>query len=827
MKLKKRLLFALLVILGSTVVAQNKKANKLYNDYYYSKAIPLYLKKAKKDNKEAIEKLANCYRLTNNYQESERYYAKLFKQQDVAAVNHLYYGEALKNNNKLEEAKQQFTLYSKEATSDKRTEAFIMSCVMTKVWSQKPEEYDVSNVGELNTKNADFCPVPYKDGIAFVSEREKDLLNNSTYGWTDKPYLAIFYSESKTKKNNTYFEDGRSFPSRVNTEYHNGPATFSADYKEMFFTRVDKSAKSKEKGQEVVYRPKIYSASSFGGTTSGWKDVTLLSFNSDDYSCAHPALSTDGKLLFFTSDMPGGYGGKDLYVCKREGSTWTKPENLGSEVNTDADECYPFYSSTGTLYFSSNGHIGIGGLDIFSARNIDNTWTSVTNLQAPINSSTDDFGIMFTDDDKKGYFSSNRSAGKGSDDIYRLKSKIADIKITAISGRIMKNELDPANNFNVKLLNQKGDVIQEGKTSNTGDFGFEKLSTDQSYVILLDADETGLNTKAKASKVYGKLYYNEGQPGVNARIIVRTKQGLVMREVVADEKGFFKFEKLSTDFNTLNLMEEENASLNVKKNVVIVGKVMIGDELNQAGEGVEVVLNDQQGNVIGKTKVGADGFFRFEKLATDNNYIVIIDETDAKISTSKKHAVLGKVLVNGMPDDPTANVSVTLGGEKGAVLKSTKTDADGFFRFESLSTDYNKLSLIDEGNTSLNVSIKEGQAAENIYYDFGKWDIKPEGAVQLDKVVAILKSNPNIAIELFSHTDARDSDDKNLVLSQKRAKTAIDYIVSKGGDPIRIVGTGMGETKILNRCKNGVTCSEDEHKQNRRTEIKITKLQIK
>ncbi len=827
MKLKKIFLFALLLILGSSVIAQNKKANKLYNDYYYSKAIPLYLKKVKKNNKEAIEKVANCYRLTNNYQESERYYAKLFQQQDVAPVNHLYFGEALKNNNKLEEAKQQFTLYSKEVTPNKRTEAFIMSCVMTKVWSQKPQEYNVSNVGELNTENADFCPIMYKTGIAFVSEREKDLLNNTTYGWTDKPYLALFYSELKTKKNNTFFEEGRSFPSRVNTEYHNGPCTFSADFKEMFFTRVDKTNTSQKKGQEAVFRPKIYSAKSIEATTSGWKDVTLLSFNSDDYSCAHPALSTDGQLLFFTSDMPGGYGGKDLYVCKREGTTWGKSENLGSEINTDADECYPFYSSTGTLYFSSNGHIGIGGLDIFSARNIDNTWTSVTNLQTPINSSTDDFGIMFTDDDKKGYFSSNRLGGKGSDDIYRFKSKVADIKITSISGQLMQNELDPANNFNVKLLNQKGEIIKVGKTTNLGFFGFEKLSTEQSYIILLDADETGLNTKAKASKVYGKLYYNEGQPGINAKIIVRNKQGVAMREVVADEKGFFKFEKLNTDFNTLNLMDEENVTLNVKKNVVIIGKVMIGDELNQAGEGVEVVLNDQQGNVIAKTKVGSDGFFRFEKLATDNNYIVIIDETNPKISTSKKHTVLGKVLVNGMPDDPTANVSVILGGAKGAVLKSTKTDADGFFRFESLSTDYNKLSLVDEQNTSLNVSIKEGQAAENIYYDLGKWDIKPEGSAQLDKVVSILISNPNIAIELFSHTDARDSDDKNLVLSQKRAKTAIDYIVSKGGDPIRIVGAGMGESKILNRCKNGVTCTEDEHKQNRRTEIKITKLQLK
>jgi len=823
---KRFLLFVLLMICGS-LFAQNKKANKYYADFYYSKAIPLYMKNAKKGNKEALEKIANCYRLTNNYTESEKYYAKLFEQKDVPAVNHLYYGEVLKNNNKPDAAKEQFTIYSKVVTNDKKVEDFIRSCIMTKVWAQKPQEYDVSNVGELNTENADFCPVAYKGGLAFVSEREKDLMNGSTYGWTSKPYLGLFYSELETKKNASYFDAGHSFPNRINTEYHNGPATFTADFKEMYFTRVDKTVISKKKNREPVYRPKIYSAKSFGGTTSGWKGATLMPFNSDDYSCAHPALSPDGKLLFFTSDMPGGFGGKDLYVCKRNGDDWGKPENLGSDINTEGDECYPYLSSTGTLYFSSNGHIGIGGLDIFSARNIDNTWTSVTNMQAPINSPTDDFGAMFTDDDKRGFFSSNRPGGKGSDDIYRFKSKIADIKITAISGKIMQNELDAAANLNITLLNQKGEVVQKGKTNSNGDFVFEKLATDQSYIVLLDAEETGLNTKAKASKVYGKLYYNEGQPGVNAKIVVKNKQGVVMREVVADERGYFKFEKLDTDYNTLSLMNDESTSLNVKKNVAVVGKVMIGEELNKGAEGVEVILTDQQGATIGKTKVDADGFFRFEKLATDNNYIVIINETDTKISTSKKHLVLGKVLVNGQPDDPSANVSVTLGGEKGAVLKSTKTDADGFFRFESLSTDYNKLSLIDEQNTSLNVSIKEGQAVENIYYDFGKWDIKPEGAIQLDKVASILKSNPNLAIQLFSHTDSRDSDDKNLILSEKRAKTAVDYIVSKGGDPNRIIGKGMGESQILNRCKNGVTCSEDEHKQNRRTELKITKLQPK
>ncbi len=257
----------------------------------------------------------------------------------------------------------------------------------------------------INSAAAEFCPVFYKNGLIFCSTRQSAIWSGLSSRQKD---MDLYYTERKS--NNSYTAP-RKLRGDINTRKDEGPFTITADGKFLYFTKT----KSKRQKNEIPTLG-IFSARLDG---KEWKDIRKFPHNVHKYNVAHPALSADGQTLYFSADLHGGYGGTDLYVCHKVGSSWTRPQNLGPAVNTWGNEQFPFVHPDGMLYFSSDGHSGMGGLDVFYTREIrKDQWLVPKNYGEPVNSEKDDFGIVVSEDKRQGYFSSNRRGGFGKDDIY-------------------------------------------------------------------------------------------------------------------------------------------------------------------------------------------------------------------------------------------------------------------------------------------------------------------------------------------------------------------------------------------------------------------------
>src|SRR5690606_9188873 len=475
-----------LLFFSQVLIAQVEKGNKYYELANYPEAIKYYEKALKKDaaQTEALQKIAFAHKKLKNYSEAEKYYAKLVTQNTAQAADYLHYGQVLKNNGKNSEAKKQFQQFLEKEPNSFIGKVMLNSIEQVAVWEKEDKAFTVNIVENINSKYSDFCALAYQDAIIFVSERQTDFVNEKTNSYTNRPYLSIFYS--KKEKN---FEKVKQFSNQLSTEYHDGPVSISKDGNTIYFTRSIKGELSKKS----VNQSKIFQATAKG---SKWTDIEPMPFNSDNYSVAHPWIAEDGKTLFFTSNMPGGLGGMDLYMATKTENGWSTPVNLGKEINTAMDDVFPYIKDT-LFYFASDGHGGYGGLDIYSIpfKN-GKAHGKAENLKSPINSTADDFGITFQDKDT-GYFSSNRPGGVGSDDIYSFKWE-GLVEKTAITGVVQYGKLT-ADGTSISLLDENDQIIQTTTTDENGNFKFDKLSMDENYLLRIDEED---ESKLNQAKIY-------------------------------------------------------------------------------------------------------------------------------------------------------------------------------------------------------------------------------------------------------------------------------------------------------------------------------------
>ena len=867
-------------------MAQMKKAEKQFSRYNYAKAIPAYEKVAKSksvDKQAAMIKLADCYRILNNYTKAETYYAQAISLGKVPSEVNYNYGNVLKSNNKYSEALNQYFAYLEDNEKSVAAKNAIKSCQEIKYWESKPKEYEVKNVETINTKRSEFCPIVVNNKLIFVGEKINDIVDFETSLINNQPYLNVFAAEIK----NNEVKKEKLLSKNVNTSFHDGPITFSNDGKTAAFTRVNYIVNKKNKN--FINRAKIYFSDVNGKAFSKPKPFV---YNSDDYSCAHPALSADGTLLFFSSDMPGAIGGQDIWVCKKNGDSWDKPVNLGFDINTTGDEVFPSVKKDGTLYFSSNGLPGFGDLDIFSARQVEGKWLMQRNEGLFLNSKSDDFGITFLND-SVGYFSSNREGGKGEDDIYWYKYTNKNI---SIDGTVLltENANDPAKGVKVYLLDDKGKMIDSTKTDAKGYFVFKNLDADKTYMAEIEGNDINMKNKSRyylADKngkiarithdngpgqkfvfknlpvdpngmpdlynnddlsLAGNLLYGENpsKPIANKKVIIKNEFGDIVEETTTNEFGAFAFRNLPIDQNySLSVVDEDmpadakiiltnksgkevkfarsDAKGNFKFSLLSIDKEAIGDlsvddkELIMALNGY---LYDQDKKAISNAKVTIfdkaevieniitddKGKFAFKNLGADKNYLFSIDDSDPRFTSITK---------------------VYVADSKGRIYREIKRNSNGKFQFDLIDIDKSAMggySVDDPWLEVLNMKNKQKQETitiiESLYYAYGDYKIDPAGQNILDKVITVLNSNANLNIELSSHTDSRSSDVFNLNLSQKRAKAAVDYLISKGINKNRLKAVGYGETRLLNNCKNDAPCSEEEHAKNRRTEFKIVEV---
>ncbi len=371
------------------------RAQKQMDKYDYAKAIDI-LKKAEtkeKTHDAAIPMLAECYRLQHDIENAKETYAQAVALPGAKPETFYYYAKALQSTGDYVKAREVFQTYSQKNPSDPRGPLNISYCdSILGPWKNIKPEFEAKLVNNINTIESDFGPAIINNELVYASDFSKNPAEGKKYGWTGHGYLNIMKSMPETSGD---FWGNMNVPSEfessLNQEYHDGPAAFSNDGNTIYFTR-SAIGKAKRKGIYKTSELKIFYATKVNGA---WGEIKPFFMNSKDYSVGHPSLSADGETLYFVSDMPGGKGGTDIWMCKRNGETWNQPINLGSTINTTENEMFPTIQDNDVLYFSSEGHPGYGAWDIFKTRNVNGNWTAPVNLQLPINSSYDDFAVAF------------------------------------------------------------------------------------------------------------------------------------------------------------------------------------------------------------------------------------------------------------------------------------------------------------------------------------------------------------------------------------------------------------------------------------------------
>ena len=505
MKTPRIILLSVLMILTVSQLAWSQKkriekADAAFESGEFYDAIDLYKNayaaiQDKSLKTTVVFKIAECYRLTNESERAELWYKKAIGQHYPDPVAVLHYAESMKKDDKYENAINEFKRYKELVPDDPRGGEGIASCQLATEWIKNPIGYEVINMKYFNSHDRDFSPAYARDDykvIYFTSSRD-DATGNKTHGATGQNFSDIFVTKMDRKGK---WSSPVPLNSEINTEFEEGTPSLSADYNTMYFTRCEVS-KRKKLGCQIMSSLR---------TAEGWGKAEPVKILADSLVAAHPALSFDGLSMMFVSDKEGGFGGKDIWKVSRDSPSgdWSEPENLGPEINTEGDELFPYLHKDGTLYFSSDRHLGMGGLDIFRAKkNTDGIWI-VENMRYPINSSADDFGIIFENEAERGYFSSSRK-GRGNDEIYAFF--LPPLKFN-VKGLVVNSSTEAAiPEAKVKLIGSDGTTLEDN-TSGDGSFKFMlKPSTD--YIFL--ASKPGfLNSKGRETTKGQKKRYGMG-----------------------------------------------------------------------------------------------------------------------------------------------------------------------------------------------------------------------------------------------------------------------------------------------------------------------------
>ncbi len=597
-------IYSMLLIIGGLLIFSDtngqsrrlERAERAYAAGEYYEAVDLFRDAYTAVNDrdlrtELVYRIAKCYMKLSEARLAENWFRRAINRNYDNPEVYWYYGEALKMNEKYEEAIEQFKIFSELMPGDPRGETGIKSSELAIYWMENPTPYEITEVNFFNSRESDYSPAFANDDytlVYFTSARKDD--GNSRHGATGE-YFANIYESRKDR------QGAWGTPvslAGINSEFDEGTPSLTPDYREMFFTSC-KAVRRRNNGCQ------IYQVTRSG---NDWGRPEAINLAPDTLVAAHPAISPDGLTLYFVSDMPGGIGGKDIWKVTRGSinAPWGTPVNLGSGINTPGDEVFPYMHHDGSLYFSSNGHPGMGGLDIFRAvRRDDGEW-SVHNLGYPINSPADDFGIVFEKEAERGYFSSNRGR-RGDDNIF--------------------------------------------------------------------------------SFYMPPLYFNVD--------------------------------------GTVNDLDT-------------------GEEL--PGSTVQMVGSD--GSILNVT-TGENGEFRF-MLRPGVDYVFL---------ASREGYLTDKAGVTTRGLDRSRDFTIT----------------------------------IDIQSYASPIEVTD------IFYDFARWDLRPESMVALDRLVEVLNDNPHITIELASHTDSRGGAEFNMELSQMRAQSVVEYLIENGIAANRLVAAGYGKSR--------------------------------
>lgn len=648
----KIILFIILMIGTMTAQAQAglKKANEQYEQWAYVDALNIYEKIFKRGftSQELLEHLGNAYYFNANYASAYKHYERLFTQyenEDLESEYYYRYAQTLQHMGMEAEAKAYYDAFTQKVGSESQiAKVRLNEVALKKQIRENSGRYDKVINLPINTPFADYGSFVHDNKLYFTSARDTGSLSKKVHTWTGAAFTSLY--EYPLQADEKGKQKVKRLKGEVKSILNESTTVITKDGNTMYFTRNNMKSGKRGYDQDQNTLLKIYRATLENGQ---WSNVEELSINADGFSTAHPSLSKDERTLYFASDRPGGYGKSDLWKVSLNGSTLGVPQNLGPDINTEARETFPHINGNDELYFSSDGRVGLGGLDVYGVKvRPDGSFGEVHNVGEPINSNSDDFAYYIDYNTKGGFFSSNRTGGNGNDDLYGfLETKALPLECIQ-SLRVM---------------------VADSKTRN----------------LIADATVT----------LYDNLYNEKGTSSQS------TNEGYIF----------------NTDY-----------------------------------------------------ECGATYRLKVEK----ENYI-IKEET---FTLGTKTGITEEIIF----------------------LESTKIEVkknDDLFKVLKLNP---------------------------IYFDYDKDNIREDAALELAKVVEVLREYPRIKIDVRSHTDSRGSDAYNLKLSHSRAKSTAEWMMMQGIDSLRITYKGYGETQLVNKCKNGIKCSDAEHEENRRSEFIVLEL---
>lgn len=629
------------------------KGDRYFYQNQYQEAIKYYTddltSKNKKTAEYSLQKLADCYRITGEFEKAEETYKKILKKKKLEPNNLLNYGLALKSSAKYEEAKLQIEEYIKLKPDDQMGPIYLRSCDSAQKWLDETIGKEVKNLEKINTEFSEFSPIVLNNKLYFSSSRTGSKQAFISFDGGGDIHRMDLYNIDLEKVNSKDIDKNEILNFKeINSPMHEGSACFSKDGNELYFTKTVKGSRD-EKTNAVLSTLQIF-YSKIDSTGKWTKPASLFIFNSLKYSIAHPCLSPDEKTLYFMSDMPGGKGKTDIYACsKLPKGKWGTPRNLGDEVNTFGHELFPYISENGDLYFSSNAHPGMGQLDVFKASYINEKWTNVTNLKPPINSIGNDFGIYLIGKDYKGFVSSDRFNGKGAEDIYSFSDEIpVEYQICNDILKFKDNSIFDDLKYKISNEDDKSEyepIVVNGyyyfDISKINNFKITSRKNGLSYnKVIINKNTIGdnyqlkINSSQKPIKITGckKMLKEDFLDSYEVKFIDSTNNQ--SKNIYLNEKGFFKTIDTIQPKNNYYIGITSKDYVNtdtVKNNTISYTGIIKHNNIKITGARVEFIRNNKSETII---ETDSEGFFmmRFNIIPQEKyEFKIITDNYKTKI----------------------------------------------------------------------------------------------------------------------------------------------------------------------------------------------------
>ncbi|MCU0431332.1 MAG: OmpA family protein [Cytophagaceae bacterium] len=801
--------------------------DKEYSKLRYSNAIQLYEEALRYDssNMQVGKKLAISYHKILDSRNAERVFKKFMPelQNDTVAV--LGLAESLAENGKYEESEQWYKRYAGLHQKDPRGKMYSDAYQNLNSFYKDSSEFKIYFL-DINSNQSDFSPSFYNKGIVFPSSRQKEHGVRRVFSWNNTPFLELYYSdtakimerlfrtdygrddytkslyshsmadqklhsdETKLSSNDSrtmgyyghsFINDSLNqasnalivtrFNKKINTKYHEGPLCFTQQEDTVFFTRNNFYKGRYRKSNDGVNKLKIFQAVKSGDT---WINEVQFPYNHKEYSIGHPSFDYATRRLYFSSDMPGGYGGTDLYYSELRHGKWEAPINLGNTINTPGNEMFPFTDQHGNLFFASNGHGGLGGLDIYKAT----AGRAPVNMGFPVNSRKDDFGYIENSQGSVGYFSSNRKHGGYDDDIYmffRLPSSL--LYLHAYD----KSPGDTLANARLEVFELGEDTLALN-TNRYSKYQTFTLRPGKRYLLKATGNDT---TTSAVLEVTGtsKLEWHEALP-----LLPKPKSDsavAVNKEIeknCSELRSKYSIANVYYDLDKFDLRNQDE------------GKLVHLCSLLKANPDLEVLISshtDSRQN------------FNYNQLLSEKR-----SQTCAKY-LEKSGIPAQQIQLQSFSESKPVNACLDNVPCLEAMHQLNRRS-----EFVILK---NKVDLLKD----CRVASKPLQI-RNIYFDLNKDNITAESAMTLDSLVAILKENPTVKLAISSYTDSRASSSYNQELSKRRMRNSVMYLTAHGIPLSQIASQQyFGETRLVNDCNDERDCLESQHKSNRRTEFVI------